>query len=71
MAGLAGALGVSRLEAVCHAEHAASRRVLEKCGFTIDDSASPRAEFPNLEAGVPHRAVLYVLTPAPPVTEDA
>ena len=29
-------LGISRIYGICHIENAASRRVLEKCGFTIE-----------------------------------
>lgn len=65
MVALAGILGVARLQAVCHADHAASRRVLEKCGFRVDESATPDAQFPNLEPDVPRRAVLYVIEPPP------
>jgi RimJ/RimL family protein N-acetyltransferase len=34
---IAGAIGVARLFALCHPAHRPSRRVLEKCGFVLDD----------------------------------
>jgi ribosomal-protein-alanine N-acetyltransferase len=54
-------IGVIRLRAVCHPEHAPSRRVLEKCGFVLDDRAGQRAEFPNLSPGIEQDAFEYVL----------
>jgi RimJ/RimL family protein N-acetyltransferase len=45
------AVGVRRLCAVCHTEHAASLRVLEKCGFTRDGVLREHREFPNLQQG--------------------
>ena len=52
--------GVTRLYAVCHPEHAPSRRVLEKCAFVRDDLAKRRAEFPNLSPGIEQDAFCYV-----------
>jgi RimJ/RimL family protein N-acetyltransferase len=54
-------VGVIRLYAVCHAEHRASRRVLEKCGFTRDTTWSQQVEFPNLAAGLLQDALRYAL----------
>jgi [ribosomal protein S5]-alanine N-acetyltransferase len=51
MVDLAGLLGVRRLEAVCHVEHRASARVLEKCGFTCEGVVAAHTEFPNLLPG--------------------
>jgi ribosomal-protein-alanine N-acetyltransferase len=51
MVNLAGKLGVTRLFAPFHPDNHASRRVLEKCGFRLDEQQSRRAEFPNLEPG--------------------
>jgi len=57
----AGRTGVIRLSAICHPEHVASRRVLEKNGFLRDDPPTRRAEFPNLTPGVQQDALCYVL----------
>ena len=48
-----------RLHALCHHEHAASRRVLEKCGFALEPAAVPYAEFPNLDTSEPQRIMRY------------
>lgn len=62
---LARRLNVRRLTAVCHVAHGPSRRVLEKAGFTRERTLRDQA-FPNLEAGAPREAFLYVLeTPSP------
>jgi ribosomal-protein-alanine N-acetyltransferase len=60
MIALAGDLGLSELSALCHAEHARSRRVLEKCGFVLDEAWSRPAAFPNLPAGESTQTVRYV-----------
>jgi ribosomal-protein-alanine N-acetyltransferase len=39
---------VKRLEAICHAAHAASARVLEKCGFQREEVLREHFAFPNL-----------------------
>jgi RimJ/RimL family protein N-acetyltransferase len=49
MVALARALAIERLHAECHADHEASRRVLEKCGFTLAGISSTIAQFPNLD----------------------
>jgi len=49
--GLAESLGIQRLEALCHVDHAASHRVLEKCGFTAEGRLGRHTEFPNLAPG--------------------
>ena len=38
MIDVAGRIGIARLYAFCHPDHAPSRRVLEKCGFMRDDA---------------------------------
>jgi aspartyl-tRNA(Asn)/glutamyl-tRNA(Gln) amidotransferase subunit C/ribosomal-protein-alanine N-acetyltransferase len=48
MRDLAGRLGVTRLFALCHPDHRASSRVLEKCGFALEARLPAHAEFPNL-----------------------
>jgi len=42
---------IQRLQAICHVEHAASARVLEKCGFERQGVLAKHTVFPNL---VPH-----------------
>ena len=44
-------VGVARLRALCHPQHRASWRVLEKCGFVHDTSRPEQAEFPTLAPG--------------------
>jgi RimJ/RimL family protein N-acetyltransferase len=51
MVELAPALGVRRLVALCHPEHAASERVLAKCGFLREGLRSVAAAFPNVAPG--------------------
>jgi [ribosomal protein S5]-alanine N-acetyltransferase len=51
MVGMAESCGVQRLYAVCHHEHRASARVLEKGGFTLEGTLRRYAEFPNLAPG--------------------
>jgi [ribosomal protein S5]-alanine N-acetyltransferase len=41
--------GVERLEAICHAEHASSANVLEKCGFSREEVNREHFVFPNLK----------------------
>jgi [ribosomal protein S5]-alanine N-acetyltransferase len=45
---LAPALGIERLYAHCHPDHAVSARVLRKCGFELEGTLRRHAEFPNL-----------------------
>jgi ribosomal-protein-alanine N-acetyltransferase len=61
MVDLASTIGVRRLYALCHPEHRASRRVLEKCGFVCDDIPPHRVEFPNLAPGATQDAACYVM----------
>jgi ribosomal-protein-alanine N-acetyltransferase len=56
---LARQVGVRRLHALCHPEHRASWRVLEKCGFVRDHDWSRQVEFPNLVPGVPQEVACY------------
>ncbi|HUF47280.1 MAG TPA: GNAT family N-acetyltransferase [Vicinamibacterales bacterium] len=53
--------GLSELSALCHAEHAPSRRVLEKCGFALDDTWTVPATFPNLPDTESRHTVRYAL----------
>jgi [ribosomal protein S5]-alanine N-acetyltransferase len=64
MVTLADDLGVETLYALCHAEHRASRHVLEKCAFRRDETYSHRAEFPNLLPRVPATVLRYTRTPS-------
>ena len=48
MVALAAEVKVERLYALCHVDHAASCRVLEKCGFTREGVLSRHLVFPNL-----------------------
>lgn len=50
---LAAALGIVRLYALCHVEHARSARVLEKSGFICEGVLQKYLEFPNLAPGEP------------------
>jgi RimJ/RimL family protein N-acetyltransferase len=59
MCSLASRLGVQRLYALCHPEHRASWRVLEKCGFTREGTLRRFAEFPNLQPGAPADVLCY------------
>lgn len=51
MVDVARALGVLRLQATCHPDHVASRRVLEKSRFECEGILRRHAGFPNLEGG--------------------
>jgi ribosomal-protein-alanine N-acetyltransferase len=44
---LAPALGVQRLQAHCHIDHAASARVLDKCAFVREGVLARHTVFPN------------------------
>src|SRR5205823_643968 len=59
MVDLARSLGVTRLLALCHADHRSSQHVLEKCGFR--EEGSRPVEFPNLAAGQQQPALCYAL----------
>jgi RimJ/RimL family protein N-acetyltransferase len=54
MVALAPALGVRRLYALCHPEHLASQRVLEKCGFDSQSLLRCHSEFQNMKPGEPY-----------------
>jgi [ribosomal protein S5]-alanine N-acetyltransferase len=63
MVRIAAQVGVRRLEALCHPEHRASARVLEKCGFVLEGVRPDGTEFPNLLPGVLSAALCYVRRP--------
>jgi ribosomal-protein-alanine N-acetyltransferase len=57
---IAKKLGVARLNALCHPDHPASTRVLEKCGFRLEQRLEQFAEFPNLNPGFREACLRYV-----------
>jgi RimJ/RimL family protein N-acetyltransferase len=59
MVALARTLGVRRVSAGCHPDHLASQRVLEKCGFVLEELRRRAAGFPNLGAGESQDLLLY------------
>jgi RimJ/RimL family protein N-acetyltransferase len=61
MRDLAATLGVTRLYALCHPEHRASSRVLEKCGFGLEGPLPDYSEFPNLKPGVRATVLCYAV----------
>src|ERR1051325_11392457 len=48
---LARTMGIRRLYAICHVDHGASRRVMEKCGLERDGVLARHTVFPNLGSG--------------------
>lgn len=54
-------VGIVRLYALCHVEHPASWRVLEKCDFTREGVLQRHSEFPNLKPGEPCDVLCYAL----------
>jgi ribosomal-protein-alanine N-acetyltransferase len=50
MVNLAAERGITHLYALCHTEHQASWRVLEKCGFTREGILLAHSRFPNLSS---------------------
>jgi [ribosomal protein S5]-alanine N-acetyltransferase len=56
---LAADLGISQLYALCHPRNPASMRVLEKCGFTRENTLA-RHVFPNLGSGQPEDCFRYI-----------
>jgi [ribosomal protein S5]-alanine N-acetyltransferase len=51
MVDLAPKLGLARLYALCHPDHRASWRVMEKCGFEREGTLRRHTVFPNLGRG--------------------
>jgi [ribosomal protein S5]-alanine N-acetyltransferase len=51
MVDLAPKLGLARLYALCHPDHRASWRVMEKCGFELEGTLRRHTVFPNLKPG--------------------
>jgi ribosomal-protein-alanine N-acetyltransferase len=58
---LARGMGIRRLYALCHPDHAASWHVLEKCGFCREGILRRHSEFPNLSPGEPCDALCYAV----------
>jgi RimJ/RimL family protein N-acetyltransferase len=54
-------LGVERVYALCHPDHRASARVLEKCGFLSEGTLHRYAHFPNLAPGAPSDVLCYAM----------
>lgn len=52
-------LALKRVQALCHPDHAASIRVLEKCGFELAGNPRQQIEFPNIGTGVTVPALRY------------
>ena len=48
MVEIARLTGIRRLYALCHPDHRASGRVLEKCGFALESDGAQPVTFPNL-----------------------
>jgi ribosomal-protein-alanine N-acetyltransferase len=61
--GIAQELGIQRLYALCHTEHVASCRVLEKCAFIREGILRAFAEFPNDRPGQLQDVVCYSQRP--------
>jgi [ribosomal protein S5]-alanine N-acetyltransferase len=59
MVELAPTVGLRRLYALCHPEHRASWRVLEKCGFEREGTLRRHTVFPNLRPGEPTDVLCY------------
>lgn len=63
MCDLAAALGVEQVTTCVYPAHMASRRVLEKAGFIVDDTLPQQFEFPNLKPGKRVDVVSYSWRP--------
>ena len=61
MVELAPRLGIRVLTASCHADHRASARVLEKCGFTCEGRLPRHMVFPNVNSREPLDVLSYSL----------
>jgi ribosomal-protein-alanine N-acetyltransferase len=59
MVDVATDIGITRLYALCHPQHRASWRVLEKCSFELDRTWNRQMEFPNLAAGLTQDVLCY------------
>ena len=70
MVALAPTVGLRRLQACCHPDHAASQRVLEKGGFACEGLVPSRCELPNLVPGRKIEMLSYVLELEPKEPEQ-
>lgn len=61
MVKLARQLGVSRLETICHVDHRASARVLEKGGFVREGLLRRHTVFPNIDTAEPCDVFMFGL----------
>ena len=59
--GIAKNSGLRRLYALCHHEHRASARVLEKCDFAREGVLRAHVEFPNLIPVEPQDVACYAI----------
>jgi ribosomal-protein-alanine N-acetyltransferase len=59
---LAPTLGLVRLHALCHADHAVSAHVLDKCGFTREGVFRRHSVFPNSGLEEPLDVLVYART---------
>lgn len=55
--------GIVRLQALCHTDHTASARVLEKGGFALEGLLRRHSVFPQLDPTTPMDALLYAILP--------
>lgn len=55
-------IGLRRLYALCHHQHAASSRVLDKCGFVREGTLRRYCSFPNLGQEEPCDVLCYART---------
>ncbi len=56
---IGGSVLLDRLYALCHPDNAASVRVLEKCGFVLEERLEAFDGFPNLESSEPRVCLKY------------
>ena len=61
MVDVARGTGLTRLYALCHVDHRASSRVLEKTGFTCEGVLQRYLEFPNVAPGGPADVFCYAV----------
>ena len=61
--GIAAAVPVRRLYAVCHPQHATSQRVLHKCGFVQEHRDTDPVVFPNHEIKAPQKVLSFAWQP--------
>jgi ribosomal-protein-alanine N-acetyltransferase len=59
---LAQSVGIARLYALCHVDHVASMRVLERCVFRREGILSKHLIFPNLGTSAPQDVYCYART---------